>query len=68
MRINCKLPDLIEQRGIDKKTLCDQAMVNPKTITDYCRSSVKRYSEETLTKLYRYFNLTSLSQLIDIED
>lgn len=67
MKIVCKVPELMEDKGIDKKTLAEAAKLHPKTLTDYCRSQVKRYSEESLEKLYQYFELTSLSELIEFK-
>lgn len=67
MRIVCKLGDLIDARELDNKTLATQAKVGRKTVTDYCRSSQKKFSEATIVKLYEFFELKKLSDLIEID-
>lgn len=62
-----KLPGLLQAAQIDQKTLATQTGLSPTTIGKIFRGHFDRIDNHTIKVLAKYFELRSISQLIEIE-
>ena len=66
MRMISMLPELMEGRGIDQKTLASHTGLSPTTVGKYYRGQFQQIDRHTVETLCLYFGLKSISQLIEI--
>lgn len=67
MKMICKLPELMNQKGVDQKTLAAETGLSPTTVGKYYRCQFNRIDNHTVTTLCLYFGLKSISELIEIQ-
>jgi DNA-binding Xre family transcriptional regulator len=67
MKMISKLPELMEKRGIDQKTLAAKSGLSPTTVGKLYRGHFDRIDNHTVTTLCRFFELKSINQLIEIK-
>ncbi|MGR3279944.1 helix-turn-helix domain-containing protein [Acaryochloris marina NIES-2412] len=67
MKVITKLPALMEQMGIDQKTLSAKTGLSPTTVGKIYRGHFDRIDNHTVTLLCKYFGLKTIADLIDIE-
>lgn len=67
VKLISRLPELMEQAGIDQKTLAFETGLSPTTVSKFYRCHFDRIDINTAETLCKYFNLQSVSQLIEIE-
>ncbi len=65
--MNCKLRNLMEEKSISQLALAEATGLAPGTIGKLYRNQVTRFDENTVKILCRYFNLKSISDLLEIE-
>lgn len=63
----CKLKDLLEKRGISQIGLAQETGLSPGTVGKLARGEFTRIDENTVITLCKYFDLNSISDLIEIE-
>jgi putative transcriptional regulator len=61
-----KLPELMKQRGVSQRTVAAQTGLSTTTISKLYRNHIDRFDSSTVTKLCKYFELKTLSDLIEI--
>ncbi|MEH2067860.1 MAG: helix-turn-helix transcriptional regulator [Nostoc sp.] len=66
MEMICKLPQLMEQKGINQKQLADQTGLSPTTVSKLYRNQLDRFDKKTITKLCDYFGCKSINELLEI--
>jgi DNA-binding Xre family transcriptional regulator len=67
MKMISKLPDLMKERGVDQKTVAFHTGLSPTTVSKLYRNHLDRFDSRTITTLCKYFKLTTLSELLDID-
>lgn len=67
MKLISKLPDLMKQRGVDQKTVALQTGLSPTTVSKLYRNHLDRFDSRTVTTLCKYFELKTLSDLLEID-
>lgn len=67
MRMICKLKNLLEQHNISQIGLAQETGLSPGTVGKLARGEFTRIDENTVITLCKYFNLKSISELIEIE-
>ncbi|MFM2315044.1 MAG: hypothetical protein RLZZ04_4320 [Cyanobacteriota bacterium] len=67
MKIISKLPALMNSKGLDQKTLAVKAKLSPTTVGKIYRGQFNRIDNNTVMALCLYFELKSISELIEIE-
>lgn len=67
MRMICKLKNLLEQHNISQIGLAQETGLSPGTVGKLARGEFTRIDENTVITLCKYFNLNSISELIEIE-
>lgn len=63
----CKLPQLMEAKGINQKDLAAATGLSPTTISKLYRNQLDRFDRNTVLKLCQFFSCKSISELIDID-
>ena len=63
----CKLPQLMEAKGINQKDLAAATGLSPTTISKLYRNQLDRFDRNTVLKLGQFFSCKSISELIDID-
>ncbi|WP_228037082.1 helix-turn-helix domain-containing protein [Cuspidothrix issatschenkoi] len=63
----CKLKDLLEANKISQLGLAQQTGLSPGTVGKLARGEFTRIDENTVITLCRFFNLRTLTDLIDIQ-
>jgi transcriptional regulator with XRE-family HTH domain len=61
----CKLKNLMEAKGVNQSQLAKATGLAPSTVGRMYRNTLTRLEVVTLEKLKEYFELTSISELID---
>ena len=67
MKMISKLPELMEKKGIDQRTLSYHTNLSPTTVGKVYRGQFSRIDNQTFKTLCLYFGLKSISELIEIE-
>ncbi|MBE9233313.1 helix-turn-helix transcriptional regulator [Cuspidothrix issatschenkoi LEGE 03284] len=67
MKMICKLKDLLEANKISQLGLAQQTGLSPGTVGKLARGEFTRIDENTVITLCRFFNLRTLTDLIDIQ-
>jgi DNA-binding Xre family transcriptional regulator len=67
MKMISKLPDLMKQRGVDQKTVALHTGLSPTTVSKLYRNHLDRFDSRTVTTLCKYFQLKTLSELLEID-
>ena len=67
MKLNCNLRDLMDKEGITQTALAEATGLSPATIGKLYRNQVSRFDENTVKAICKYFNLKSISDLLEIE-
>jgi DNA-binding Xre family transcriptional regulator len=67
MKMISKLPELMKKRGVDQKTVAFHTGLSPTTVSKLYRNHFDRVDSGTITALCKYFELRSLSDLLEIE-
>jgi DNA-binding Xre family transcriptional regulator len=67
MKIVSKLPALMISKGLDQKTLAVETGLSPTTVGKVYRGQFNRIDNNTVMVLCLYFELKTISQLIEIE-
>lgn len=67
-KIQIKLADILEERGLKQSQLAEMADVRPNAISNLCRGYVDRLSIEHLEKIADALQLASISELIELEN
>lgn len=63
----CRLKELLEKHNISQIGLAQETGLSPGTVGKLARSEFTRIDENTVIALCKYFNLNSISELIEIE-
>jgi putative transcriptional regulator len=66
MKLKTKLPQLMEERQINQKTLAAQTGLSPTTVGKMYRGHFDRIDNHTIIKLCKFFGLTKLDDLIEL--
>lgn len=64
----CKLPQLMEAKGINQKDLAAATGLSPTTVSKFYRNQLDRFDRNTVLKLCEFFECKSISDLIEIEN
>jgi putative transcriptional regulator len=67
MKIISKLPTLMDSKGLDQKTLAVETGLSPTTVGKIYRGQFNRIDNNTVMVLCQYFELKTISELIEIE-
>jgi transcriptional regulator with XRE-family HTH domain len=67
MKIICKLRALMDSHGINQLQLAELTGLAPSTIGRLYRNQITRIDASTLIALAKYFDLKSVSEIIDFE-
>ena len=67
MRVICKLKNLMDAKEISQLELAEKTGLAPSTIGRLYRNQISRVDIATLTVLGEYFNLNSISEIIEYE-
>lgn len=67
-KIRIKLSEILDERGLKQSQLAEMADVRPNAISNLCRGYVDRLSIEHLEKISDALQLTSISELIELEN
>ncbi|BAD78961.1 unknown protein [Synechococcus elongatus PCC 6301] len=67
MKVRCYLRELMEERGLDQKSLAIAAGLGVTTVSRLYKNRFDRVDVTTLTKLCKFFQLKSVNELLDIE-
>lgn len=67
MKVKTKLPQLMQAKGLDQKTLAAQTGLSKTTVSKLYRNHFDRIDSQTVTTLCRYFGLRTISDLLEIE-
>ncbi|ABW32600.1 MULTISPECIES: helix-turn-helix transcriptional regulator [Acaryochloris] len=67
MKVITKLPELMEQVGIDQKTLSARTGLSPTTVGKIYRGHFDRIDNHTVTQLCKYFGLKTIADLVEID-
>jgi excinuclease UvrABC nuclease subunit len=65
-RLKSKLPDLMKEKGVDKKTVAAVTGLSPTTVGKFYRSHFDRIDNHTVTELCKYFGLRKLDDLLEL--
>lgn len=63
----CKLAALMEVKGVDQKTVAAKTGLSPTTVGKLYRGHFNRIDNHTVTSLCEFFELTTISDLIEIQ-
>ncbi|BDA74353.1 hypothetical protein CAL7716_085190 [Calothrix sp. PCC 7716] len=66
-KIACKLPQLMEEKGINQKQLASATGLSPTTISKLYRNQLDRFDRNTILKLCEFFKCQSIAELIEIK-
>lgn len=64
----CKLPYLMETKGINQKQLAAATGLSPTTISKLYRNQLDRFDKNTVLKLCEFFGCKSINELIEIKN
>ncbi len=67
MDMICKLPQLMEAKGINQKQLASATGLSPTTISKLYRNQLDRFDRNTVLKLCEFFECKSIGELIEIK-
>ncbi len=67
MKLNCKLRELCEAKGITQTQLSRDTGLAPSTVGKLYRNTVVRIDEKTILTLCKYFELKGIEELLQIE-
>ena len=67
MKMITKLPELMDSRGLDQKTLASKTGLSPTTVGKIYNCQFNRIDTKTIKRLCEFFDLESIAELIDIE-
>ncbi len=67
MKMISKLAKLMDEKGIDQKTLSAETGLSPTTVGKIYRAQFNRIDNHTVHSLCKYFGLKTISDLIEIE-
>jgi putative transcriptional regulator len=67
MKMICKLKDLLEKHNISQIGLAQETGLSPGTVGKLARGEFTRIDENTIVTLCNFFNLNSISELIEIQ-
>lgn len=66
MKLKSRLPELMAEKGVSQKAVAAETGLSPTTVSKFYRNHVDRFDANTVTALCKYFNLTSLDQLLQL--
>lgn len=66
MKLKSKLPELMQVKGVDQKTIAAATGLSATTVGKLYRNHFDRIDNHTITSLCRYFDLKDLGQLIEL--
>jgi len=66
MDMICRLPQLMEARGINQKQLAAATGLSPTTVSKLYRNQLDRFDKNTLLAICKYFECRSINELIEI--
>jgi DNA-binding Xre family transcriptional regulator len=67
MDMICKLPQLMEEKGINQKQLASATGLSPTTISKLYRNQLDRFDRNTILRLCEFFKCQSIAELIEIQ-
>ena len=67
-KIKIKLDEILKERNMKQSQLAELAEIRPNAISNLCRGYVDRLSIEHLEKICNALNLSSISELIELEN
>jgi putative transcriptional regulator len=67
MRVFCKLKGLMDAKGITQLALAEATGLAPSTIGRLYRNQVTRIDTSTVIALSEFFDLQSISELLELE-
>jgi putative transcriptional regulator len=67
LKMISKLPELMNSKGVDQKTLAAETGLSPTTVGKIYRNRFDRIDNHTVTTLCVYFGLNTISDLIEIK-
>jgi len=67
-KIRIKLADILKEKGMTQAQIAEAADIRPNAISNLCRGYVDRLSIEHLEKLSEALQLSSISELIELEN
>lgn len=66
MKLKSKLPELMQVKGVDQKTVAAATGLSATTVGKLYRNHFDRIDNHTVTTLCKYFGLKKLDQLIEL--
>ncbi len=63
-----RLKELMERDGVNQKDLAAQTGISPTTIGKVYRNQFTRIDCDTVLKLYKRFNCSTLTDLLEVEE
>lgn len=67
MKVICKLKDLMDSKNISQLELAEKTGLAPSTVGRLYRNQVSRIDTSTLLAIGKFFELKSVSQIIEFE-
>jgi transcriptional regulator with XRE-family HTH domain len=67
IKVLCKLKELMDTQGISQLELSERTGLAPTTIGRLYRNQASRFDVSTLEKLAEYFQLTSITELLELK-
>ena len=67
VKVICYLKDLMDEKGINRLELSEKTGLAPTTIGRLYRNQASRFDVSTLEKLANYFELNSITQLLELK-
>ena len=62
-----KLPELMKKKGLNQKQVAEATGLSPGTVNKIYKNKFDRIDNHTVTTLCKYFELKSISELIEIK-
>lgn len=66
MKLKSKLSALMEQKGVDQKTVAAATGLSPTTVGKLYRNHFERIDNHTVVQLCKYFKLRRIDELIEL--
>jgi transcriptional regulator with XRE-family HTH domain len=67
IKVLCRLKELMDKKGISQLELSEKTGLAPTTIGRLYRNQASRFDVSTLEKLAGYFQLTTITELLEFK-